>query len=170
MEVRIVEVPPGDAPKHIRRAWVGLVLPLAAGETGAREEAPAAGALGRLRQRLAGRQARYVVPAEAALAILARAAPEAAAWLLTAAPELAGPGERPLSDVLAVQLVRCTGGSETYGRMNVGGMSHDPPTYQMNLVLDDERQQRLCLSEDTNWGATRADGAELASFLGVPLL
>ena len=27
--IRIQSIPPGDAPRHIREAWVGLVLPLA---------------------------------------------------------------------------------------------------------------------------------------------
>jgi hypothetical protein len=28
--VRIVQIPSGEAPEHIRKAWVGLTLPLAA--------------------------------------------------------------------------------------------------------------------------------------------
>ena len=34
MFVRIIATPPGEAPEEVRRAWVGLELPLAAGETG----------------------------------------------------------------------------------------------------------------------------------------
>ena len=33
MGIRIIAVPPGEAPEEIRRAWVGLVLPLAFGES-----------------------------------------------------------------------------------------------------------------------------------------
>ncbi|HEY7315037.1 MAG TPA: hypothetical protein VH643_37170 [Gemmataceae bacterium] len=34
MFVRIIATPPGEAPEEIRQAWLGLELPLAAGETG----------------------------------------------------------------------------------------------------------------------------------------
>jgi hypothetical protein len=64
--------------------------------------------------------------------------------------------ERPLQQVLAVQLIQ------------------DPaprrPVYQLNLVLDDEQQRRMNLSNHNNWEATRHAGKELAAFLGVPLL
>src|SRR6516165_8028709 len=33
--IRVVDVPPGEAPESIRRCWVGLVLPLAPGFAGA---------------------------------------------------------------------------------------------------------------------------------------
>src|SRR5947199_83534 len=36
MDIRIIDVPPGEAPEWVRRAWVGLVLPLAPGEYGPR--------------------------------------------------------------------------------------------------------------------------------------
>src|SRR5262245_19662401 len=36
MDIRIIDVPPGEAPERIRRAWIGLALPLAEGETGPR--------------------------------------------------------------------------------------------------------------------------------------
>ena len=29
MEIRIISAPPGEAPDHIRAAWIGLVLPIA---------------------------------------------------------------------------------------------------------------------------------------------
>ena len=31
--IRIIATPPGEAPEHIRAAWVGLALPLASEET-----------------------------------------------------------------------------------------------------------------------------------------
>ena len=34
--MRITETPPGEAPLEVRKAWVGLVLPLRPGETGPR--------------------------------------------------------------------------------------------------------------------------------------
>lgn len=36
MKIRITDIPGGEAPLEIRRAWVGLVLPLAPGEDGPR--------------------------------------------------------------------------------------------------------------------------------------
>jgi hypothetical protein len=33
-EICIVDVPPGEAPAAIRRAWVGLILPLKPGTSG----------------------------------------------------------------------------------------------------------------------------------------
>jgi hypothetical protein len=67
--------------------------------------------------------------------------------------------EWPLREVVAVQLVR------------QWGSGRGPrTTYQLNLVLVDDRPRRLCLSNDNYWEATRAAGAELAGFLGVPLL
>jgi hypothetical protein len=70
---------------------------------------------------------------------------------------LGGRQERPLQQLLAVQVVT------------------DPPrprrtTYQLNLVLEDDRPGRLNLSNHSNCQATREAGAELARFLGVPFL
>jgi hypothetical protein len=50
--VRVIAAPPGEAPEAVRRAWVGLELPLAAGETGPRV-VHAGGAFARLRAALA---------------------------------------------------------------------------------------------------------------------
>jgi hypothetical protein len=294
MDIRIVEVPPGKSPLYVRRAWVGLILPLAPGATGPQQEGRATSLLGCLRQWIVGREWEYVVPTEDALNILERAAPEAAAWQRANAPEQFGPGqtfvfpawackkvvrlavgsrevlvdtaplavggakgfrsmrlrrrgdrrlvlrptgfrlfsliwflgafvfllmgvkpawvghpnwelnlwgpalmglpllaigtacfilprtyvfdrvrgllrvsrfglfsrqERPLQEALAVQLVSQR--SSGRGRKT---------TYQMNLILLDDQTPRLCLSNDNYWNATRANAAELADFLGVPLL
>jgi hypothetical protein len=89
MNIRIVDVPPGEAPELVRQGWVGLVLPLAEGETGPRV-LPTCGVLtgpksflGSLWHLLNGRYKRvygYVVDAPLALEILAHHAPAAAAW------------------------------------------------------------------------------------------
>jgi hypothetical protein len=89
LEIRIVDVPPGEAPATIRRAWVGLVLPLAGRETGMRQ-VPTSGVLSgpktlwdALWRRLTGRFDwvwGYVVDPPQAIAILGTHAPEAAAW------------------------------------------------------------------------------------------
>ena len=89
MFVRIVAVPPGEAPEEVRRAWVGMDLPLAAGETGPRE-LPTGGVLtgprtlfGQLLKLLTGRRRYaygYVIDAPQALTLLVEHAPEAARW------------------------------------------------------------------------------------------
>jgi hypothetical protein len=73
--------------------------------------------------------------------------------------------ERPLREVLAIQLTK------GYWRTRSG------PGCQLNLVLDDDRQRRMCLSEHIDWKHMRVDwkvmratAAELAEFLGVALL
>ena len=59
MKIRIISTPPGEAPEHIRQAWVGLVLPVP----------------GMMR-----RKGGYLVAADKAIEILSRQAPEAAKW------------------------------------------------------------------------------------------
>lgn len=70
--VRIISVPPGQAPGWVRKAWVGLELPLA-------EEPQGGVQFGALRgkpENLGG----YHVPSEEALAILEQKNPKAAKW------------------------------------------------------------------------------------------
>jgi hypothetical protein len=103
MEIRITGVPPGEAPEWVRRAWVGLVLPLAPGEDGARTlstggvlTGPRGCAtalvhllLGRAKQRRG-----YVIDADVAVWLLAEKDPEAAAWWQENAPHVLRPGFR----------------------------------------------------------------------------
>jgi hypothetical protein len=81
-EVRIVAVSPGPAPEEVRKAWVGLVVPLGPGETGPR---PAPTATGE-------EKVGYVVDSARALQILAAHAPEAALWWKRNAPAYYQPG------------------------------------------------------------------------------
>ena len=81
-EVRIVAVSPGAAPEEVRRAWVGLIVPLAAGETGPRPARTAAGE----------EKVGYVVDSLRALQVLAAHAPAAAAWWKKNAPGYLQPG------------------------------------------------------------------------------
>ncbi len=295
MEIRVVKAPADDSPEHVRGAWVGLVLPLAEGETGPRRET--AQGLGHLRRIFGVPRWYYVVSADAALNTLERVAPAAAAWWRANAPERVKPGqtfefpaagcekiirlavgsrellvgtrpvpaastkgfrparlrregddrlvfrptgwrffsliwflasvvftgvsigqaagahqarhpavacfaailvllqgivflaigvgclvlpstyefdrtagvfrvtrlgsrrERPLCEVVAVQFL----GHRVSGR-------GQRLCYQLNLVLLGDRLNRLCLSDHNRWQETRADGMELANFLGVPLL
>ena len=87
--IRIVGVPPGEAPQWVREKWVGLVLPLAtrkhkplmAFTSGVLSGPPSRfaalfwGLFGRLH-----RETGYAVDASTALTILDRAAPDAATW------------------------------------------------------------------------------------------
>jgi hypothetical protein len=101
--VRIIATPPGEAPEEVRRAWVGLHLPLAAGETGPRTR-PVGGVLtgartflGKLFKLLTGRrryQYGYVIDAPQALVLLADKAPWAARWWREHAPHCWEPGHR----------------------------------------------------------------------------
>ena len=89
MFIRIIGTPPGEAPEEVRREWVGLELPLAAGETGARV-VPSAGvlsgprsflaALGRMLRGRFTRRRGYAVEVAAAVAALEHVHPDAAAW------------------------------------------------------------------------------------------
>jgi hypothetical protein len=103
VEVRIIDVPPGEAPLWVRKAWVGLVLPLAQGESGPRR-LPGAGVrtgprtlLGSLWRLLFDPPRwtwQYVVDVDEAIDILAEADPEAAAWWEDNTPHLIGRGKR----------------------------------------------------------------------------
>lgn len=103
MNIRIVDIPPGEAPEHVRKAWVGLVLPLAEGE-GGRRTLPVFGVISAPRTRwriflalLLRRFTRadgYVVDAPTAIERLAQSSPEAADWWRSNAPHLLQEGQR----------------------------------------------------------------------------
>ena len=86
--IKIISTPPGEAPLHIREAWVGLVLPLAVPSV--RSVWIVGGVLTGpktlWRQRLhlflgrGRRHAGYVVNLAAAVTLLERVNPSAAAW------------------------------------------------------------------------------------------
>ena len=86
--VRIKTVPPGEAPVWVRQMWVGLELPLIAGQVQADHQ----GALGVLSRRPVQPPASYAVDANTAFTILESASPEAAAWWRENAPDIAKPG------------------------------------------------------------------------------
>ena len=98
--VRIIDVPPGEAPLEIRKAWVGLVLPLAGNRVQARK-LPIAGVLTGPKNlfasllRVFGGQRSfstgYAVETRAAIDILEKADPRAAAWWRENAPHLLAP-------------------------------------------------------------------------------
>jgi len=101
MEIRIIATPPGEAPLSVRRAWVGLVLPLRPGEYGPNEVGVSGvlsgprGFFAWLWRLLTGQFAvrvQYLVLVDEALDILEEASPNAAAWWRENAPHLIGRG------------------------------------------------------------------------------
>lgn len=100
--IRIVDVPPGEAPQDIREHWVGLALPLASGfpttvqmETfgvvsEVTDEEPTIG---------------YVVDIEEAMAVLARKSPEAVSWWRQHTPHLFCEGGTLVFDEYVCELV-----------------------------------------------------------------
>jgi hypothetical protein len=102
-QIRIIATPPGEAPEDVRRAWVGLLLPLADGESAPREfyrsgvlTAPRT-LIGRWVRYFSGRLGRdtgYAVDADTAIAILDERAPQAATWWRENALHLLDRGRR----------------------------------------------------------------------------
>lgn len=86
--IRIVAVPPGEAPEFVRRAWVGLELPVTAGQV----EADKGVALGVLSQQPVDAPAGYAVDGKTAVAVLESASPEIAAWWRENAPAVVARG------------------------------------------------------------------------------
>jgi hypothetical protein len=86
--IRITAAPPGEAPEFVRRAWVGLELPLVAGQARA-ERLPAQGVLSR---RDVYAPPGYAVDGKTAVSILQESHPEVAWWWLENAPDVVAPG------------------------------------------------------------------------------
>jgi hypothetical protein len=93
--IRIIAIPPGEAPQWVREQWVGLELPLAQQSRRARSRSVFGvlsgprGLLARLLAILTGRASResgYAVRVSDAVAVLESKSPEAAAWWRTNVP------------------------------------------------------------------------------------
>jgi hypothetical protein len=84
VHVRITATPPGEAPEEVRRAWVGLELPLAPGST---EPQPMA-VEGVVSGAAAGTPLGYAVEGWTAISRLDAHASEAAAWWRAHAPHV----------------------------------------------------------------------------------
>jgi len=101
MQIRIKSVPPGEAPESIRRAWIGLVIPVPP-RVSKRRTFLGAGVLSGPKNRLGallaillGRTHRvtgYMVESKTALELLAASSPEAADWWRNNAPRFFEPG------------------------------------------------------------------------------
>lgn len=100
MDIRITSTPPGEAPEHVRAAWIGLVLPLAVSGAHTIETVGVLShpktRLGLFFARLFGRTKRengFVVEAHRAVEILAAHAPDAAKWWRESVPISIQPGQ-----------------------------------------------------------------------------
>lgn len=71
---------------------------------------------------------------------------------------------RPLSDIVALQLIR--------GALHSVVADNEPPyqSYQLNLVLDDSAEPRINLCDDTAVAWQFETGQDLAQFLGRPFI
>jgi hypothetical protein len=88
--IRVTHTPPGEAPADIRRAWVGLELPLRRREGEPRPQVALGVLSGQDPQLATG----YVVDARKAVQCLASHSPEAAAWWRQNAPHVLSLGSR----------------------------------------------------------------------------
>jgi hypothetical protein len=88
--LRILRLPPGEAPEEIRRAWVGMELPLRRGET----EPRTLQSVGVVSQQGPEVTTGYTVDGRRAVAALASQVPEAAAWWRENAPHVVVSGYR----------------------------------------------------------------------------
>jgi hypothetical protein len=101
MTIRIKSTPPGEAPGHIRQAWVGLEIPVPARFAG-RCRGFQVGVLSGPKSRIgalfaiffgrAQREVGYIVEAKVAVDLLASRSPEAAEWWRQIAPRFIEPG------------------------------------------------------------------------------
>ena len=102
MQIRIISTPPGEAPEEVRKAWIGLVLPVPAKYANV-GVAPMAGVLsgpktffGTILALFRGQiklVPGYVVAADTAVEILSQRAPEAGAWWRQNAAKSVVPGK-----------------------------------------------------------------------------
>jgi len=102
--IRIIEIPPGDAPENIRQAWVGLSLPLTKGQSTSPSTRPTWGVLTGPRRFLPQLSAlifkRYditegfAIDALSAVEILAKTHPEAAEWWRSEAAHVMKPKQK----------------------------------------------------------------------------
>jgi len=101
VQVRIIAVPPGEAPPEVREKWVGLCLPIQRTLFGRRRRRlRTIGVLtgprtlgGMMRAMLAGQPMEgYAVPVLAAIRVLEAAHPDTAGWWRAHASHLMRPG------------------------------------------------------------------------------
>ena len=101
MQIRIKSTPPGEAPEYIRKAWVGLVIPVPPRSPG-RHKGVGFGVLSGPKNRLIAcfgalfgfgqREIGYTVYSKVAIDLLAARSPEAAQWWHQNTPRFIEPG------------------------------------------------------------------------------
>lgn len=101
MKIRIISTPPGEAPEHVRQAWIGLEIPVPNRFAGRRQifgvgvlSGPK-NWLGYLFAIMFGRAQKevgYIVESQVAINLLAAHSPEAAGWWRQHTPRLIKPG------------------------------------------------------------------------------
>lgn len=101
--IRIIATPPGEAPEEVRRAWVGLVVPIgsrhASGPSSVHGVGVVTGPHGWLRRLWAvvtGRTEKihgFVLSSRRCIELLDAHAPAAAAWWRSNTPHLLQPGQ-----------------------------------------------------------------------------
>lgn len=117
-QVRIISTPPGEAPLDVRRAWVGVVVPLPADHpeepvrvlTDGVLTAPRT-MLGRIWSRLTGRTqwwTGFALEGAECISALARSSPSAAQWWRDNTPRFLEPGHRLVFPSNSCELLRGT--------------------------------------------------------------
>ena len=117
-QVRIISTPPGEAPLDVRRAWVGVVVPLPDDHpeepvrvlTDGVLTAPRT-MLGRIWSRLTGRTqwwTGFELEGAECISALARSSPSAAQWWRDNAPRFLEPGHRLVFPSNSCELLRGT--------------------------------------------------------------
>jgi hypothetical protein len=123
--IRIIAIPPGEAPQWVREQWVGLELPLAQRSRRARPRrvfgvlSGPRGLLARWLAILGGRASResgYAVPVLDAVAVLESKSPEAAAWWRTNVPEMTSPFRCFLFSESVCQVLDASPSADHFGR------------------------------------------------------
>ncbi|MCB9178003.1 MAG: hypothetical protein H6590_01070 [Flavobacteriales bacterium] len=101
MKIRITSTPPGEAPEHIRQAWIGLEIPVPERFAGRRRVVGLGvlsgpknwlGALFAIISGRAKRETGYIVEASTAVDLLAVHSPDAADWWRKHAHRFIEPG------------------------------------------------------------------------------
>lgn len=115
-QVRIISVPPGEAPLDVRRAWVGVIVPLPADHPEKPVRVLTSGVLtaprtllGRIWSRLTGRTqwwTGYTLEGVDCMDALTRSSPSAAQWWRDNTPIILQPGYRLVFPSDSCQLLR----------------------------------------------------------------
>jgi hypothetical protein len=102
--IRIIAIPPGEAPLEIREQWVGLILPLVEDEACAWEMETFGILTGKIESETT---IGYAVGLHEAMAALGEKSPEAVAWWRTNAPHLFEEDSVLVFDQVACRLISC---------------------------------------------------------------